>query len=74
MRTEEEMFGLILDTAGEDARICAVYLGGSRANPNAVPDLFQDYDIVYIVKETGSFIEDKHWIDRFGDRFYVQRG
>ncbi len=50
MRTEKEMFGLILDTAREDERIRAVYLGGSRTNPNAAPDLFQDYDVVYIVK------------------------
>ncbi|MFT4005582.1 MAG: aminoglycoside 6-adenylyltransferase [Lacrimispora sp.] len=72
MRTEKEMLGLILDTAREDERIRAVYLGGSRTNPNAVPDLFQDYDVVYIVKETRPFIEDRHWIDRFGDRLFMQ--
>lgn len=48
MRTEKEMYDLILGTAQADDRIRGVYMGGSRTNPNAVPDLFQDYDVVYI--------------------------
>ncbi|MEY8355674.1 aminoglycoside 6-adenylyltransferase [Lachnospiraceae bacterium 54-53] len=72
MRTEQEMFRLIIGTAREDERIRAVYMGGSRTNPNAVPDLFQDYDVVYIVEETGTFIRDRHWIDRFGERLFMQ--
>jgi len=72
MRSEGEMMGLIIGTAREDDRIRAVYMGGSRTNPNAVPDLFQDYDVVYIVEETRTFIEDRHWIDRFGERLFMQ--
>ncbi|WP_431602538.1 aminoglycoside 6-adenylyltransferase [Ruminiclostridium papyrosolvens] len=34
MRTEQEMFDLILDVAKADERIRAVYMNGSRANPN----------------------------------------
>ena len=26
-------------------------MNGSRANPNAPRDIFQDYDIVYVVEE-----------------------
>lgn len=72
MRTEKEMFDLILHTAKEDDRIRMVYMNGSRTNKNAPKDLFQDYDIVYVVTETKPFYEDKNWIDRFGERLYMQ--
>lgn len=72
MRSEQEMMDLILSVAKEDARIRAVYMNGSRTNPNAPRDIFQDYDIVYVVNETGSFRSDKTWIDRFGERLYMQ--
>lgn len=72
MRSEQEMFDLILNTARQDERIRAVILNGSRTNPNAIKDIFQDYDILYVVKETKSFRNDKNWIDRFGERLYMQ--
>lgn len=72
MRSEKEMMDLILDTAKEDDRIRAVYMNGSRTNPNAVRDRFQDYDIVYVVTDTAPFYEDEKWIDRFGERLYMQ--
>ena len=34
MRTEKEMYGLIISIAQSDERIRAVYLNGSRTNPN----------------------------------------
>ncbi len=71
MRTEKEMYDLILGVAN-DERIRAVYLNGSRTNPNATKDIFQDYDVVYVVTETRSFIEDKAWIKRFGEIMYMQ--
>lgn len=66
MRTEQEMIHLILHTAQNDSRILAVYMNGSRANPNATKDIFQDYDIVFVVSETRPFIQDHNWIHRFG--------
>lgn len=66
MRSEQEMLELILSTARNDERIRAVYLNGSRANPNAPKDIFQDFDIVYVVTDTAPFLIDRHWIDRFG--------
>lgn len=67
MRTEKEMFDLILSVANNDERIRAVYMNGSRANPNVVKDIYQDYDIVYVVTETKWFLENKNWISVFGD-------
>ena len=72
VRSEKEMLELIRNTALEDDRIRAAWLEGSRANPNVPRDIFQDYDVVYIVEETRSFREDKQWIDRFGERLYMQ--
>lgn len=53
------MFKLILNVAKNNIRILAVYMNGSTTNPNATKDIFQDYDIVYVVKETKSFREQK---------------
>lgn len=72
MRSEQEMYKLIIGTAEADDRIRAVYMNGSRTNPNVPKDIFQDYDIVYVVRETKPFYEDKSWIDRFGERLYMQ--
>jgi len=72
MRNEKEMFDLILGVAREDERIRAVYMNGSRTNSNAPKDIFQDYDIVYVVTETASFIKDEKWIDIFGELLILQ--
>ncbi|WP_040329259.1 aminoglycoside 6-adenylyltransferase [Clostridium ihumii] len=72
MRSEKEIMDLILNIAREDERIRAVYMGGSRTNPNVEKDIYQDYDIVYVVTETKSFLEDKNWISMFGDIAIVQ--
>ena len=72
MRSETEMMELILGFAREDERVRAVAMNGSRTNPNAPRDPFQDYDIVYLVRETDSFVRDPHWIDRFGERIMMQ--
>ena len=66
MRTEKEMFHIIINTAKSDERILAAYLKGSRANPNVPRDIYQDYDIMYVVTETESFRRDLSWIDTFG--------
>jgi aminoglycoside 6-adenylyltransferase len=72
MRSEKEMMDLIIGVAEKDERIRAVYMNGSRTNPNIEKDLFQDYDIVYVVKETYPFINDKNWISIFGEMAIMQ--
>jgi aminoglycoside 6-adenylyltransferase len=72
MRTEKEMMALILNVARQDSRIRAVYTNGSRTNPRAPTDIFQDYDIGYLVNETTSFINDQDWIKVFGDILIMQ--
>ncbi len=73
MRSEKEMYALILRIANADERIRAVLLNGSRANPNATRDPFQDFDIVYLVTETDSFRNDPEWHRQFGKLMILQR-
>ncbi len=72
MRTEKEMYDLILGIARNDDRIKAVYMNGSRTNSNVQGDMFQDYDIVYVVEATKDFILDKDFISYFGEILYMQ--
>ena len=72
MRTEKEMYDLIISIAHSDERIRAVYLNGSRTNPNVPKDIFQDYDVVYVVTETTPFIVEKDWINQFGEILFMQ--
>jgi len=72
MRTEQEMMGLILGVAAADERVRAVVMNGSRADPNAPRDIFQDYDIVYYVTDIDSYAEDRSWVDIFGERMIMQ--
>ena len=72
MRNEEEIIALILNIAKNDERIRAVLLNGSRANPDVKKDRFQDFDIVYIVTEIKTFLNDHDWINIFGERLILQ--
>jgi len=72
MRSEGQMFDLIITTAREDERIRAVMMNGSRANPNASPDFFQDYDIVYFVTDAEPYTRNLEWIKRFGELMILQ--
>jgi aminoglycoside 6-adenylyltransferase len=72
MRNENEMMTLLLDVAKNDERIRAVVMNGSRANPNVPKDIFQDYDIVYVVNKIETFVENIGWIDVFGERIILQ--
>lgn len=72
MRSEQEMLQLIIDTAENDERIRAVIMNGSRANPDAPRDIFQDFDIVYIVTDVAPFKKNLEWIKRFGDIMILQ--
>lgn len=72
MRSEQQMLDLILNTAQDDERIRAVIMNGSRVNPKAPRDFFQDYDIVYLVTDVAPFIRNTEWIRRFGELMILQ--
>ena len=71
MRTDKEMLGLILQIA-KKIQVDAVALSGSRTNPNAPTDEFQDYDVVYVVDNLDNLTGDISWLDQFGKRIIEQ--
>ena len=71
MRTETEMLDVILQTA-KTLQVEAVALSGSRTNPKAPKDEFQDYDVVYVVDDLDNLTSDLSWLDQFGTRIIEQ--
>ena len=55
MRTEYEILELVKKIAGEDSRINAAALCGSRADKSVPRDVYQDYDILLCVSELAPF-------------------
>lgn len=72
MADKNQIKNKILSLAESDERIRAVLLKGSRANPNVTPDKYQDYDIVFIVKNSNSFLSGRSWFDALGKLFLQQ--
>ncbi len=71
MRTETEMFDVILQTA-KVLQVDAVAMSGSRTNSQAPKDEFQDYDVVYVVDDLDNLTSDLAWLDQFGTRIIEQ--
>ena len=74
MRTTEEMVELIIKVAKEDPDIRAVLMSGSRANKDCPVDQYQDFDIVYFVKDVQPYWDNMAWIeDKFDKPILVQK-
>ena len=71
MRTETEMFDVILQTA-KVLQVDAVAMSGSRTNQKIQTDEFQDYDVVYIVDDLDYLTRDLSWLTQFGKRIIEQ--
>jgi len=71
MRTEPQMLDLILQTA-KVLQVSAVAMSGSRTNPKAPKDEFQDYDVVFVVDDLDNLTSDLSWLDQFGKRIIEQ--
>jgi aminoglycoside 6-adenylyltransferase len=72
MRREKEMLDLILTFAREHDEVRAVVMNGSRVNPNAKQDPFQDYDIVYYVRSVEPFRRNMDVVRYFGEIMILQ--
>ena len=71
MRTDQEILGLILETA-KKLQVDAVALSGSRTDTKAPKDEFQDYDVVYVVDDLDNLTSDLAWLYQFGTRIIEQ--
>lgn len=47
-------------------------MSGSRTNPKAPKDEFQDYDVVYVVDDLDNLTSNLTWLDQFGTRVIEQ--
>lgn len=72
MRSSKEMMSLILKIGKANENIRACFLCGSRANLKIKEDEFQDYDIIYAVRNTATFHSNEEWISVFGKRVILQ--
>lgn len=73
MRSEKQVYDMILNFAEADERIRMVTLEGSRTNINIPPDEFQDFDITFFVTDMDSFTDGDKWLEVFGERLILQK-
>jgi aminoglycoside 6-adenylyltransferase len=74
MRTEDQVLSQILDFAQAEERVRAVMLNGSRLNSNAPKDDWQDYDVVFFIRDlkTARYKSEQDWIKQFGELVIMQ--
>ena len=72
MRTEKEILNLILNFAKNEGNIRAVVMNGSRANPNAPKDVFQDFDIACLVNDLAPYVRNDRIPSYFGEMLILQ--
>lgn len=72
MRSESEIIELVLKFARPREDIRAVVMNGSRVNPNAKKDPFQDYDIACYVRDVAVYRGDPRIPQHFGELMILQ--
>lgn len=72
MRAEQEVLDLIMNFTTKDENIRAVLLNGSRANPNAIRDIFQDFDIACLVNDVSPYVRNEKVPGFFGEILILQ--
>ncbi|MCD7823173.1 MAG: aminoglycoside 6-adenylyltransferase [Oscillospiraceae bacterium] len=73
MRTTEEMLRLITDTAEKDENVRAAVLSGSRADISRPKDVYQDYDVAFLVSDLEPYFNNPCYIEKtFGKALIMQ--
>ncbi|MCD7772016.1 MAG: aminoglycoside 6-adenylyltransferase [Oscillospiraceae bacterium] len=73
MRSTEEMLRLITDAAERDENVRAAVLSGSRADISRPKDVYQDYDVAFLVKNLEPYFNNPCYIERtFGKVLIMQ--
>jgi len=72
MRSEQEIIDCVLDFARKEQNVRVVLMNGSRVNPNVKREVFQDFDIVFLVKEVDPYKRNKRVVSYFGDIMILQ--
>src|SRR5215216_4699447 len=66
-----DVISKLVQWAEERDSIRAMLLTSTRAIPNALTDIFSDYDVVLIVQDIHPFFEDRSWLEDFGEVLVV---
>ncbi|HEY8364817.1 MAG TPA: aminoglycoside 6-adenylyltransferase [Haloplasmataceae bacterium] len=72
MRQFDTVLNKILEFAKKRDDIRIVILNGSRVNPNAPIDMFQDYDVLMITNNPNYYNTNQEWIKTFGELVMIQ--
>lgn len=62
-----DMLTQLVDWGQTREAIRAMLLTSTRAVPNAAVDILSDYDVILILEEIRPFVEDRSWLNDFGD-------
>ncbi len=74
MRSPEEMLFLIKSVAEKDEKVRSVIISGSRTNADCPNDVYQDFDIVYLVTDISPYRDNDKWIEaNFGRPILMQK-
>ena len=63
----DDIIKKLIHWAKQRDSIRAMLLTSTRAVPNAPVDLLSDYDVILIVDDIRPFVEDRSWLDDFGE-------
>ncbi len=63
----DEVIHRLAKWAGQRPDIRAMLLTSTRADPDAVLDIWSDYDVILVVTDIHSFNRDRRWLDEFGE-------
>jgi aminoglycoside 6-adenylyltransferase len=68
---ESDVIRRLIQWADHQVLVRAMLLTSTRANPNAPVDALSDYDVVLVVADIHPFVEDKAWLQDFGQVLVV---
>jgi aminoglycoside 6-adenylyltransferase len=57
----------IVNWANGNEHVRAALLTSTRARPDASPDRWSDYDVILVVRRVELLLDDRSWIENFGD-------
>lgn len=72
MKGKNITLSTIIHVAKINELVRGAVLNGSRANPDAPTDELSDFDVIYVVRDVALLVEDKSWLEPFGDRLIMQ--
>lgn len=67
----QDMTAEIVQWASEKDAVRAVLMTSTRAVPGAPRDILSDYDIILILKTLEPFVNDRSWLEDFGETLVV---